>query len=155
MSLNPSLNDRKRGWFSYGLVCGQFTLIVGLALTGSLIPESWSLRGILIVGGLVGIWALHTMGIHHLRIFPEVSEQGRLVVNGPYRWVRHPMYTSVLSVTFSWMMIDPVWFRIGLWVILFGVLWIKLEYEEKLLTKQFPSYSSYQRQTYRLIPFVF
>ena len=155
MAPDSSLDNRKPTWFSYGLVLGQFTLIACLALTGSLIPGQWTLRGLLLVGGFVGLWALQSMGIRHLRIVPEISEKGRLVVHGPYRWIRHPMYTSVLLVTFAWMMTNPVWYRIGLWVILFVVLWIKLEYEERLLVGQFPAYASYQGQTSRLIPFLF
>ncbi len=108
----------------------------------------------LVLGGMLGVWALQTMGIRNLRVFPEIPQSGKLVIQGPYRWVRHPMYTSVLLVTLSWVLTNPTFVRVSLWVILIGVLWVKLEYEERLLVKRFPSYSSYQRQTARLIPFI-
>ena len=103
---------------------------------------------------MLGMWAVLTMRIQRLHIFPEVPEGSRLIVHGPYRWIRHPMYTSVLLVTFAWTMTDPRLYRLGLWMMLFGVLWVKLRYEEQLLIQQFPSYGSYQQQTHRLIPFL-
>lgn len=146
--------DHKPPWFSYGLVLAQFTVIIWIALTGTLLPKQWSLMGILVLGGTLGVWALQTMGIRQVHVFPEVPQGGRLVVQGPYRWVRHPMYTSVLLVTLAWLLTNPTLVRISVWVILIGVLWVKLEYEERLLVKRFPSYPSYQRQTSRLIPFL-
>ena len=106
----------KPKWFSRGLVLSQFTVIGAIVLTGSLVPEPWALRGILLLGGSLGIWALQTMGIHNLHVFPEIPEDGKFVDRGPYRWIRHPMYTSVLLVTFAWMMTNLNPYRVLLWV---------------------------------------
>ncbi|HQU29297.1 MAG TPA: methyltransferase, partial [Nitrospirales bacterium] len=61
--------------------------------------QGWSFCGIGIVERVVGLWALPAMGRHQVKVFPEISVQGKLIVFGPYRWIRHPMYTSVLLVT--------------------------------------------------------
>jgi protein-S-isoprenylcysteine O-methyltransferase Ste14 len=139
---------------SVSLVGMQLVLIGMIAFTGPLWPPDWSLRGILAGGGVVGLWALRVMGLRQVKVFPEVACQGKLIVVGPYRWVRHPMYTSVLLVTLAWVLGNPLTYRIILWVGLVMTLLIKLRYEERLLMERFPEYDAYRRQTTRLIPFV-
>jgi protein-S-isoprenylcysteine O-methyltransferase Ste14 len=139
---------------SITLVGIQFVLIGVIAFTGPLWPPHWSLRVILVVGGVIGLWALHAMGLRQVKVFPEVANQGKLIVFGPYRRVRHPMYTSVLLVTLAWVLGNPLSYRVMLWAGLLMILMVKLRYEERLLMERFPEYEAYQRQTTRLIPFV-
>jgi protein-S-isoprenylcysteine O-methyltransferase Ste14 len=139
---------------SITLVGIQFVLIGVIAFTGPLWPPHWSLRVILVVGGVIGLWALHVMGLRQVKVFPEVANQGKLIVFGPYRRVRHPMYTSVLLATLAWTLGNLLPYRVILWVGLLMTLLIKLQYEERLLMERFPEYEVYRRQTKRLIPFV-
>jgi len=139
---------------SLTLVGIQIALIGGIALTGPLWPSGWSLRGMLAVGGVIGLWAIQVMGLRQVKVFPEVAGQGNLIVLGPYRWVRHPMYTSVLLVTLAWTLGNPLSYRIMLWVGLLMTLVVKLRYEENLLMERFPEYEAYRCRTKRLIPFV-
>jgi protein-S-isoprenylcysteine O-methyltransferase Ste14 len=149
--------DNKNVWpsaLSLTLVGIQFVLIGVIALTGPLWPPGWSLRGILAVGGVIGLWALQVMGLRQVKVFPEVACQGKLIVLGPYRWVRHPMYTSVLLATLAWTLGNLLPYRVILWVGLLMTLLIKLQYEERLLIERFPEYEAYRRKTKRLLPFV-
>ena len=107
------------------------------------------------LGGAIGVWAFLTMGLRNLRVFPEVPQHGRLIVHGPYRWVRHPMYTSVLLITLAWMVEHPLPFRVALWVGLVVTLLVKLRYEEQLLLARFPLYEEYRMRTKQLLPFLF
>ena len=154
MTSFKSPGDSSRSWLSIVLVVTQFALIVLIMFTGPLLPTHWSLRGVLVLGGVIGLWAFLAMGLGNIRAFPEIPQHGRLVVHGPYRWVRHPMYTSVLVITLAWMVEHPFPFRMVLWVGLVVTLWVKLRYEESLLMERFPEYDTYRRQTKRLIPFV-
>ena len=155
MTSFKSPGDSSRSWLSIVLVVIQFALIALIMFTGPLLPTYWSLRGVLVLGGVIGLWAFLAMGLGNIRAFPEIPQHGRLVVHGPYRWVRHPMYTSVLVITLAWMVEHPLPFRMGLWVGLVVTLWVKLGYEEQLLLKRFPSYEQYRKGTKRLIPFLF
>jgi protein-S-isoprenylcysteine O-methyltransferase Ste14 len=137
------------------LVATQFLLIVLIMFFGPLWPAHWSLRGMMVLSGALALWAFMAMGFGNIRAFPEIPQHGRLVVHGPYRWVRHPMYTSVLVITLAWMIEHPLPFRMVLWVGLVVTLGVKLGYEEKLLLKRFPSYKEYRKRTTRLIPFIF
>ena len=125
---------------SVTLVTIQFVLIGIIAFAGPLWPPGWSLRVILAVGGVIGLWALYVMGLRQLKVFPEVAGQAKLIVLGPYRWVRHPMYTSVLLVTLAWTLGSPLSYRILLWAGLVMTLSVKLQYEERLLMERFPEY---------------
>lgn len=154
----PALNNREdtsHSWLSMALVATQFLLIALIMLAGPLWPTHWSLHGMMVLGGVIALWAFLAMGLGNIRAFPEIPQHGRLVVHGPYRWVRHPMYTSVLVITLAWTVEHPLPFRVGLWVGLVVTLWIKLRYEEQLLLIRFPSYEEYRLRTKRLIPFLF
>ena len=152
--MNQDNRNESPSALSLALVGIQFVLIGVIAFTGPLWPQDWSLRAILGVGGVLGLWALQAMGLRQVKVFPEVHGRGKLIVLGPYRWVRHPMYTSVLLVTLAWMLGNPLPYRILLWVGLVMTLSVKLRYEERLLMERFPDYEAYRRQTKRLIPFV-
>lgn len=147
--------DTSHSWLSLGLVATQFLLIALMMVAGPLLPTHWSVQGLMVLGGVIALWAFLAMGLGNIRAFPEIPQHGRLVVHGPYRWVRHPMYTSVLVITLAWMVDHPLPFRVALWVGLVVTLWIKLRYEEQLLLARFHSYEEYRRQTKRLIPFLF
>ncbi|MGP0592661.1 hypothetical protein ACTRXD_09010 [Nitrospira sp. T9] len=83
---------------SLTLVGIQFVQIGMLAFTGPLLPPGCNFRAILAGGGVVGLWGLPFRGLCQIKVFPEVPDQGKLIVLGPYRWIRHHMYTSVLLV---------------------------------------------------------
>ena len=94
------------------------------------------------------------MGLRQVKVFPEVPGQRKLIVLGPYRWIRDPMYTSVLLVSLAWTLGSPLPCPILLWVGLVMTFTVKLRYEAGLLMKRFPEYEIYRGQTKHLIPFV-
>lgn len=155
MTSFTSPEDASHSWLSMALVATQFLLIALIMLAGPLWPTHWSLHGMMVLGGVIALWAFLAMGLGNIRAFPEVPQHGWLVVHGPYRWVRHPMYTSVLVITLAWTVEHPLPFRMVLWVGLVVTLWVKLGYEEQLLLTRFPSYEQYRKRTKRLVPFLF
>jgi len=126
-----------------------------LLLTGPLIPAG---RGpaLLAMGGvLLGVWAILVMRPSNVSVLPELRPTARLVLRGPYRFVRHPMYTALLLFTGA-LLIDafsPV--RLLIWLILLTVLIRKLSYEEQLLMARFPDYAAYRRRSARLLPYIY
>ena len=155
MTSFKSREDSSHSWLSIVLVATQFLLIALIMIAGPLWPTHWGLRGMIVMGGVIGVWAFLSMGLRNLRAFPEIPQHGRLVVHGLYRWVRHPMYTSLLLITMAWMIEQPLPWRMILWVGLVMTLLVKLRYEEQLLLARFPLYEEYRMRTKRLIPFLF
>ena len=83
------------------------------------------------------------------------KDEPELVTSGPYRLVRHPIYSGIIvagigtAVALSWFWLAPVG--------LAGVYFLySATVEERYLAEQFPdSYPAYERSTKMLVPFVF
>lgn len=139
---------------SFLLVGAQLALLAGLVVTGPWWPEILAARVLVLAGVGLGLWALITMRWRHLRATPEPAEGARLLTGGPYRWVRHPMYSATLLVVAGWLAGDPTRLRGGMGLALLTVLVVKLRYEERLLAQHFPDYPDYAARTKRLIPWL-
>ncbi|MFL6516163.1 MAG: methyltransferase family protein [Chthoniobacterales bacterium] len=84
-----------------------------------------------------------------------VKEGHELIVRGPYRLVRHPIYTGLLVMLVATaIQHGRIAAMIGV-TLVFVSFWIKLSGEEELMLKQFPNeYAAYRRRVKRIIPFV-
>jgi protein-S-isoprenylcysteine O-methyltransferase Ste14 len=109
----------------------------------------------LCVSGLVfAVWARVILGGNWSGVI-TLKEGHELIERGPYRIVRHPIYTGILAM-FAGTAIAIGYFGgfIGL-LLLFVSFWMKLKREEDLMLKHFPDkYSAYQRRVKRVIPFL-
>jgi protein-S-isoprenylcysteine O-methyltransferase Ste14 len=146
---------RSNRLLSSGLVVIQLLALGLIALTGPLFaanPVVLLLEG---AAGLLGLWAIGTMGVGNFNVTPDVKHQARLVTGGPYRYIRHPMYTALLvgGLTLVLDTFSPV--RMVLWLVLSVDLLIKLNYEEQLLSRDLEGYSAHMQRTKRLIPFLY
>ncbi len=90
-----------------------------------------------------------------LRILPEPSATATLITNGPYRFIRHPMYTAILLGSTGLLIHQFTLVRLVLIIALAIVLLIKLGWEEKMLSQKFEGYKNYMKQTQKLFPFIF
>jgi protein-S-isoprenylcysteine O-methyltransferase Ste14 len=93
--------------------------------------------------------------IRHLgRSFSLVPQARSVVQTGPYRWIKHPLYLSeeiaILGVGLQHL--TPV--TVIVLVLHFGVQVCRIRYEEDLLRRTCPEYSSYEASRWRLIPYV-
>jgi len=135
------------------LVGLQLAVIAALLLTGPWIARTWFVLEA--VGAALLLWAVATMRLRQLQISPEIPVGAQLVVRGPYRWIRHPMYTGVLLAMGALVLERLTWERAVLWLSLLAALLAKLTFEESRLHERFPDYVAYCRRTKRLLPFLF
>jgi protein-S-isoprenylcysteine O-methyltransferase Ste14 len=103
---------------------------------------------------MLGIWAIAAMGVKNTNIAPLVRQDARLVINGPYAFIRHPMYSAVFLTIWPLILDQYSLLRLTLGLILTVDLIVKMLYEESLLQKHFAGYEAYMKETRRLIPFV-
>jgi protein-S-isoprenylcysteine O-methyltransferase Ste14 len=152
--------ERTRYWVA--LAIGYFLLIKSSSLPPPsdwlVVPHTKSsawIGAFLCVSGLVfAIWARVILGGNWSGVI-TLKEGHELIERGPYRVVRHPIYTGLLAM-FAGTAIAIGFFGgfIGL-VLLFVSFWIKLKREEDLMLKHFPEkYSAYRHRVKRIIPFV-
>lgn len=137
------------------LVFIQFVTIFLLFLSGPITPNnvvSWILFVLSLFLGLYAIW---TMRKSKIRVLPYISKNAKLVTDGPYSMIRHPMYTALLMEGISMFLNDFSLTRLIIYGILLITLLYKIEFEEKLLSKEFAEYSEYKKKTAKLIPFIY
>ena len=136
------------------LVVVQVTSIFILALTGEIIPSSTMLFLLQTLFVIFGVWAMVEMKFR-FNIFPELLKNSSLVTSGPFKIVRHPIYTSGIFITLIWIINDFSYLRLFVWLLLVFILNIKTLYEEKILDKEFSDYKYYKNKTKKLIPFLY
>ena len=84
-----------------------------------------------------------------------MEETVNLVTTGIYKYIRHPLYLSLIAGGFGAMMKDPGTFQIILGCINFISLFITARVEEKeMITKFMNEYEAYMKKTRMFIPFI-
>ena len=132
----------------------QIICVVFLALSGNLLPDSIFLRLTMVFAGLIVIWSV-VLANKNLNVAPDVIKNAKLIKSGPYRFIRHPMYLSLLIVSLCWIVDYFTLIRLLVTIVLFTIMILKMNHEEELLKEAFPEYEEYQLRTKRLIPFVY
>lgn len=138
------------------LVAAQFGLVALVAVFGALplhaLPASIAAGA----GVLLGAWTLLYNRPGNFNIRPVPKAGGVLVTGGPYRWIRHPMYSALLlvaaSVTLAAPGVHPGWACL---ILLAVVLGIKARFEEALLGARFADYATYAGRTSRFLPGIY
>jgi len=167
--LISSLNIKRSRSYSFGAFGFLMRLLalfilIGLARLGYLqqsihryveVPASVGIAGVAlaVIGIGFALWARVYLGRNwgmpmSMRVDPE------LVTSGPYRYVRHPIYTGVLLAMLGTALVIGSWWFV---FFLFGFAYFVYSAitEERLLEKEFPgSYSEYKKRTKMLIPYV-
>jgi protein-S-isoprenylcysteine O-methyltransferase Ste14 len=141
--------------YSYFLVFLQVALIF-LIIIYSFLNELGFLHLSLIGIGLgLGLWAIISMKGSKLRVTPDVASGAKLIKKGLYKYIRHPMYLSVLIVCLGFFLTNVYLTTLFFYIFLIVVLNLKIVYEERLLRIAFPNYKNYTKKTKKLIPFIF
>ncbi len=136
------------------LVGVQFACIGAILVSGPWIARHGVFFTLELLGCLLGVWAVVTMQWKNLNVLPEVRSGSRLVTDGPYRRIRHPMYTALLMVTLALVCESFSSLRGLCWLTLSATLVVKLSYEEMCLREAFDDYDAYRSRTWRLIPWI-
>ncbi len=110
---------------------------------------------ILCVAGLgFCLWARTVLGRNWSGTV-TLKEDHQLIVRGPYRLVRHPIYTGLLAMLVATAIAQARISAVLGVLLVFVSFWIKLREEEEVMLRQFPDqYAAYQRRVKRIIPFV-
>lgn len=140
---------------SHLLVALQFVCIaLGLIPFGNP-PASLGWLALSVAGAGVGLYTLLHNRLGNFGVYPEPVDNARLITSGPYQWVRHPMYLSVVLFMLGAALYNNGLINhlslIGLVVALVG----KMNKEEAYLRQQFDGYADYCSRSKRLIPYIY
>ena len=92
--------------------------------------------------------------IGNFRVYPEIKAKGQLILTGPHRFIRHPMYMSlILLLTGPSLYLNHSINYIGLAGVIVAAFF-KARKEERLLIARYPEYIKYRNRTSGFIPFV-
>ena len=107
--------------------------------------------------GLAGIalfaWVLLTLG-RGFSMSITIRDRQSLIREGPYRWVRHPMYGAFIVLWLSFSLLTANWFVAATGVAAFAMaMLVRTPKEEALLIQAFgDEYREYRRHTGRYLP---
>ncbi|MFW8565926.1 methyltransferase family protein [Orrella sp. 11846] len=138
------------------LVVLQITLIFVLAILASLhsLSQTPGVTGVvlLIISAIIGIWAITANRPGNFSVLPLPKQHAQLITHGPYRWIRHPMYTSVLLFGLACASVLGTPLGVSLWIALVITLSLKARLEEQYLLQSFEAYGQYMQRTGRFLP---
>ncbi|MBE7500425.1 MAG: isoprenylcysteine carboxylmethyltransferase family protein [Verrucomicrobiales bacterium] len=145
--------ERGGGW-----VLTQSALMVLVLVGGPLTPgaSAEGLRltlaaALLLAGAGFGIGGAWVLG-RNRTIFPRPNAGSRLVTGGIYRWVRHPLYASLMFLSFAWALYWSSWPTALAALVLTVFLRAKAAREEAWLREHFPGYADYAGRVRRFFP---
>src|ERR1017187_1279712 len=121
-------------------------------------PEWWRLAlsvSLFALACVLSWTAARALG-RHLRIDASVDSTHELVRSGPYRLVRHPIYTSRLCVLLgTGVLISPLYLLLPAVLIFLIGTEIRMQVEDRMLVSRFgEQFTAYQHNVSRLIPFL-
>ena len=86
------------------------------------------------------------------RSFSLMAEARRLVTDGPYAYIRHPLYLGEAAAMLGLMLqfVSPL--ALGIAAVQLAFQLERMKNEEQILSEMFPEYSAYMQRTARLVP---
>ena len=112
----------------------------------------WS--GVAMVGATSALlwWTLNSLGAN-LTDTVVTRKAHTLVVDGPYRWVRHPFYDAVALLVLGVSLVSANWFMLAAGATVFTLLAGRARTEERMLVARFgDDYRRYMARTNRFLP---
>lgn len=102
----------------------------------------------ILIGDLIALW-----GIFYLRrSFSIMAEVRDWVNQGPYRWIRHPMYSGEILATIGFCLLKFSYFNLFLTLLFIFCISLRAKFEEEKIKKVYLEYQNYQTKTGFLFP---
>lgn len=107
---------------------------------------------LLVVAGLTwSVWSLRCLG----RNLSVIAQAREVADHGPYRLIRHPLYTGEIVSALGLAVVDGTVAAFALWLALCALQAYRAVREEQVLLGALPGYRDYRARTAALLPGVF
>lgn len=103
---------------------------------------------------LLLLWARVTFGRRSFHVVANPTAGG-LVTCGPYRYIRHPIYTAMCLFSAVGAVAHWSWSGGLLVGLVVGFALLRIFSEEAMVTARYPEYRRYAATTWRMVPYVF
>lgn len=138
-------------------VCAQLILFVLYFFTIRLIdiniPEIFRTVGLIVALNGIVILIISMLQLNkNLSPFPSPKTDTKLIQEGLYSFIRHPIYTGILLLALGYASYSNSFYKFLITICLFLLFYMKSSYEEKLLNKKFSDYKLYKKSTGRFFP---
>lgn len=127
--------------------------VVSILLRRSLFAHKPIEIALQVVAGALMLWARVTFGGRSFHAGANPTEGG-LVMTGPYRLIRHPIYTAILLFMWAGVASQGAIVDVLLGIVATAAVAVRIGAEEALVVETYPQYTEYARHTKRIIPFV-
>ena len=112
----------------------------------------WTGVGVVVIACGLLVWTFRSLG-GNLTDTVVTRQAHTLVMQGPYAWIRHPLYDAAALLTAAVSLIAANWFLFVIGVVLFFLLMIRTRTEEENLVIRFgDGYRTYMDRTGRFLP---
>jgi protein-S-isoprenylcysteine O-methyltransferase Ste14 len=138
---------------SLGATAVLVVAVVSLLLRRSLFAQGPILIALQVVAAALMLWARVAFGGRSFHAGASPTEGG-LVTTGPYRFVRHPIYTAVLLFMWAGVAAHGSILSVLTAIVATAAIAVRIGAEEDLVVGVYPEYAEYARHTKRIIPFV-
>lgn len=122
------------------------------------LPPVFRILGMLIfLGGALLLYWVHKVMGNFFSPLVQLKENHQLLTSGPFRYLRHPMYSSVLACVVGGFFLTANWAYFLIQAVIFAILIIvRVPPEERMLLDRFQAeFEAYRRRTWRIVPFVY
>ena len=116
---------------------------------------AWAYIGLALTAGGLGftMWARRALGTNWSAM-PGLKKDHELIERGPYRLVRHPIYTGLIAAAFATAAIRATpWALLGAALFSLGFA-LKARVEERFLENELGGYDAYRGRVRMIVPFL-
>jgi len=128
--------------------------LVALVFMHALFSRSPVVVAIQVAAVALMAWARLTFGRRSFHPAAEDTGSG-LVTTGPYRFIRHPIYTAACVFCWAGVLANFALMPLAAGVLLLIGAVIRVFAEERLLIDSYPGYRNYAKGTKRMVPYLF
>ena len=123
----------------------KFNLFNQKLIQGEFLPINYISNFLITLALIIIVFSAKDLG-KSLSPMPRPKENSKLITSGIYSFFRHPMYYSLIVISFSFFIKSLTIYNLILSILLTFVISNKIKIEEKYLTKKYHNYTLYKNE---------